>query len=303
MVCAQSRRVSLLHVHTFRNRIEPLLYRVVSVAEARRFKETPRRRMTSATYLEMLHSKAPSFLHTHVRHVALASTVSPDELNAILTKCGNSIVNLGLFHVDCGSSAGPFLDAIAHMPLRRLSADLEPLFGGCAIDMGHRVFSRLTHLDLFDINDYASPRDDWPARFAQLPALTHLSLNFAPFFIHRDHTPLLSGVLAQCENLGVLVLVSGDPRLMRSKVKDETYAFFAGDARAVFMLVDDFLGDWEVGADGGRDYWRMAEEFVRKRRCGEVEGESCVVAEMLIFLTRFSTIASNYTIGLEPAVI
>ncbi|KAF7362967.1 Tyrosinase central domain-containing protein [Mycena venus] len=238
--------------------IEPLLYRVVSVTEARRFKETTRRRMTSATYFKMLHSKPASFLHTHVRHVALASTVTSDELDAILTKCGSSIVNLGLFHVDCASTAGPFLDAIAHI----------------AIDMGHHVFSRLTHLDLFDIDDYASTQDDWPARFAQMPALTHLSFNFPPFFTHRDHCPLLSGVLAQCESLEVLALVWGDARLMRSKVGDETYAYFGEDARAVFMLVDDFLGDWEIGADGGRDYWRRAEEFVRKRRCGEIAGES-----------------------------
>lgn len=257
----------------FRNRIEPLLYRVVSVAEARRFKETARRRMTSATYLKMLHSVPASFLHTHVQHVALASTVTPDELNTILTKCGNSIANLGLFHVDYGSRAGPFPDAMAHMPLRRLAADLEPLLRGRPIDMGHRVFSRLTHLDLFDINDYASPQDEWPARLAALPSLTYLSFNFPLFSIHRDHRPLLCGVLAQCENLEVLALVCGDPRLMRSKVDDETYAYFEGDARAVFMLADDFLGDWEVGADGGRDYWRRAEEFVRKRRCGEAEGE------------------------------
>ncbi|KAJ7863290.1 hypothetical protein B0H14DRAFT_3444159 [Mycena olivaceomarginata] len=199
----------ILVAHRVKVWIEPLLYRVVS--------HHP--------------SSTPTFGTS-----ALASTVSPDELNAILTKCGNSIVNLGLFH--------------RTLPLRRLSADLEPLFGGCAIDMGHRVFSRLTHLDLFDINDYASPQDDWPARFAQLPALAHLSFNFAP------------------SSYTVLVLVSGDPRLMRSKVKDETYAFFAGDARAVFMLWMIFgrLG----GCGWGEGLLGIAEEFVRKRRCGEL---------------------------------
>ncbi|KAJ6538382.1 hypothetical protein DFH09DRAFT_1398769 [Mycena vulgaris] len=239
--------------------IEPILYRVISVTESHRIN---RRRITSATWLKMLESKPASFFHAHVCHVALTSMATAHELVHGLSKCGGTL-NLGLFQVETGVG---FLASIAKMPLRRLATDLKPLFGSRNVDMGHSIFSRLTHLDLFDVDDYAS--HEWPARFSQIPCLTHLSFNLTS---HRmqDHHALFHGVLSHCKLLEVLILVCSDEHLLLERLED--YHYFGDDARSVLMAVDDFLEDWEISADGGADYWVRAESFIRKRNCGEIE--------------------------------
>ncbi len=35
----------------------------------------------------------------------------------------------------------------------------------------------------------------------------------------------------------------------------------------------DYYNDWETGARGGEDIWVRAEEFIARKRRGEVEGQ------------------------------
>jgi hypothetical protein len=41
-----------------------------------------------------------------------------------------------------------------------------------------------------------------------------------------------------------------------------------------------YLKDWQMGAHAGIDYWTHAEDFISKRRSGEIDGVSTVVPEL-----------------------
>jgi hypothetical protein len=45
------------------------------------------------------------------------------------------------------------------------------------------------------------------------------------------------------------------------------------DARLVVATYIDYYSDWERGAKGGKDIWIRAEEFMTRKRRGEVEGQ------------------------------
>ncbi|KAJ6542198.1 hypothetical protein DFH09DRAFT_1392870, partial [Mycena vulgaris] len=127
-----------------------------------------------------------------VRHVAI-SLITVEKTLQILSKC-SSTVGLVLFQM---TPTHDLLPPIAAMPLQRLSADLHAIFGSSDIDSRHPVFAQLTHLDIFD----ASPPTTWAVRFAHLPRLTHLSLNWpadAAFF---------QGTLLQSTRLEILALL------------------------------------------------------------------------------------------------
>jgi hypothetical protein len=44
------------------------------------------------------------------------------------------------------------------------------------------------------------------------------------------------------------------------------------DPRFVLMCLtnEDYVADWKVGVDGGKDFWVRAELFLAKRKRGEV---------------------------------
>jgi hypothetical protein len=152
---------------------------------------------------------------------------------------------------------------IAVMPLLRLSAGLDPLFGG-KIDFDHSIFARLTHLDVFG----TQVRATWGSDLGRLPCLTHLSFNY--FF---ESTPdLLRGILQNCKFLEVLVVLFTNERDRNGSIDE--YRDFRDDPRTVIMSGVYFLKDWEMGVTGGEDYWIVAEKFIQKRRSGEIKGES-----------------------------
>ncbi|KAK7058150.1 tyrosinase central domain-containing protein [Favolaschia claudopus] len=268
----------ILVAHRVKTWIEPLLSRIVSVTDPDRVKEPASgRRITGETFLEMLDLRNGASAGNHVRHISIANITSTDELALAraLSSCVHA-VNVALFNI---IEPHLFLRSIAKMPLQRLAADLPLLFAGANIDMNHSIFSRLTHLDLFDIDVYAAD-SRWPQRFSHIPFLTHISFNFHPLGIPTQpvssHRMLLSGILQDCKQLEVLVLICAEERLVKS-ISDK-YPFFAEDTRSVILVVADFLQDWEAGASGGIDYWRRAEIGVRKRQLGQISGSAYVVA-------------------------
>ncbi|KAJ7604475.1 hypothetical protein FB45DRAFT_51216 [Roridomyces roridus] len=193
-------------------------------------------------------SLSPSLLRDSVRHLCLCQLPHHD-VEALVTACPNVEDLWG----------GPErLDAIGALPLKRLHASLVPLFFPKPIEFQHPLFSRLTHLEIFD-RQVSVELASWSG-LAVLPHLTHLAFN------DEDFLYIFPDILRLCPSLKVLALVlayHGHP----PRVSEE----LARDPRFVWMMCAQFIQDWHMGALSGADYWTRAEDFVARRRAGLLE--------------------------------
>ena len=217
-----------------------------------------RRRLSCAAFLDLLRSKPAAFIHDHVRNILFGGADdSLEESAQALSKCTGAM-NVMLYY----DSLPLVLPSLSMMPLLRLSANLGFLFGPRnTVDFQHPVFERLTHLAIFDWETAIV----LPSGLALMPCLTHLS--FTAVWKPEFHT----AVLAQCPRLQVLaVLVIGHS----FAVWHEHHTHFSEDARTVLISCLGLLQDWELGTEGGADYWVRAEHSIAKRRTGVVKGKS-----------------------------
>ncbi|KAJ7241610.1 hypothetical protein C8J57DRAFT_1560823 [Mycena rebaudengoi] len=178
---------------------------------------------------------------------------------------------------------GPYptmLPALDKMQLRQLTVDLQGLFGITAIDPARPLFGTLAHLRLLN-----SPPE---LNFGELPALTHLCL--------PDHSSLglISSTLENCNRLRVLV------SMFRTRSGVRRYSnldLSTDDPRFVLMplsLEEQCVEDWKLGATGGMDFWFHAENFVARRRRGEIEpGMSCRMRRNTLLTVLASFLASR----------
>lgn len=244
-------------------RIEPLLYRIIYVNDYG-IQGTKYLAQCHA-FIHTLESKPASFRH-HTHHLFLGNGVTDDDAVQILSRCTGTS-NLALF---IGDLHPEFLPLMTIIPLVRLSTNLGRLFGSARVDFDHPVFAHITHLDIFDSD--TSPPHNWPVALGRLPCLTHISFNFPVDWIHTNyHRRFFQDVLAHCSFLKVLVLMGDDGddlHFLKSH-----YEYFGEDTRSVLMTMEDYVEDWKIGAEGGADYWVRAEEFIRRRQSGEIQGE------------------------------
>ncbi|KAJ7137626.1 hypothetical protein C8R43DRAFT_1202884 [Mycena crocata] len=184
-------------------------------------------------FLKALESKPANLWQDHTRHLSLGIP-NAEQLDRILALC-NHTSNLALFHINWSFRWAKFLPRMAAMPLVRLAANLCILFKPEVVDFDHSVFAHITHLT-----------SNYPC---------------GPF------DGFLRDVFAHCISLEVFVF-----RYKNEVLRDclHYYAYFADEPRAVVLGVDDFLKDWEIGAEGGVDYWVRAERFIKQRQSGEI---------------------------------
>ncbi|KAJ7265000.1 hypothetical protein B0H12DRAFT_1068687 [Mycena haematopus] len=167
--------------------------------------------------------------------------------------------------VDLAFIAGPRFeephpDVFGALSLRRLSVRrLSLSMIGRIIFAGHSTFSLITHLDILDFSDCDHYGGPW-AVLRRMPQLTHLSTVRNPKALSDS---ALCKVLEICEQLEVLVFRYGtqldlDENRARARVTD--------DPRFVMLVVPDRVLDWEVGTQGGEDYWAVASALVKLRR-------------------------------------
>ncbi|KAJ7479439.1 hypothetical protein B0H11DRAFT_2027435 [Mycena galericulata] len=224
-------------------------------------------------------SHKTTFLASTVRHVLVeASTLSldPETLEGFLKSCAG-ITNLFII----GNIPGPhLLPVLGNMRIQRLSVDLGQLF--CdeqdlegqifgqhrAVNMKHPLFAAISHLDIlddFEIDEAEPEAMHWLRHLASLPALTHLAFNSPP------HPQVLSSVLNTCPRINALLVmyhvVNQDP----AKEYLEYIGGAISDSRFVVTMYKDYYADWEQGARGGNDIWALAEEFIARKKRGEVE--------------------------------
>ncbi|KAF8186066.1 hypothetical protein K438DRAFT_1835993 [Mycena galopus ATCC 62051] len=240
--------------------IEPLLYRTVLLLDGTDYRPTRR-------LLKAMQSKPPEFFRA-VRHLALwysPQVCSLDEMTQLLRLC-TEVVDLSW-----GNLADPtLLPILADMHLRRLSLSLGDVFGpGDSRDLTHPLFASVTHLDICD------PIHKLDAEvFAQIPAmpaLTHLAL---PFDVPMETALAL---LEQCPRLQLLLLLW--PRLCYG-LYEQILVPSVYDPRFVIDVLDDYWKDWEAGVKGLADSWAQGDDFVARKRKGQIEATRYWITEV-----------------------
>ncbi|KAJ7685811.1 hypothetical protein DFH06DRAFT_1159414, partial [Mycena polygramma] len=227
--------------------IEPLLYRAIRLST--------RNRTSLNSLLKAIESKPAHFLHTSVRHLCLDRILETDATR-ILGVC-TGVVDLALNSHLAGPDKLPLL---AKMRPQKLSTYLYQLFGG-AIDLAHPAFASVTHLDVIDINGLAHAQI--LAQIPTLPALTHLAFNSE---VAEDAAHAL---LDTCHSLQLLLWIwiypggaSGYRFTQTSHIYDVRFVKGRG--------TEDYWADWEASAKGLPSLWSRGDEFVARKRRGEI---------------------------------
>ncbi|KAJ7873186.1 hypothetical protein B0H13DRAFT_2058825 [Mycena leptocephala] len=243
--------------------IEPLLYRILTIYDPSLVIPsvlTPNRvfRYSIAGFHRLMDRKPTSFFHDYVRHIQLF-ILDAEEVTKILSVC-DATINLALYELPA------LLPPLSSLPLQRLSIWAEKLFLGTTVrDFSHPLFSQITHLFLLD-SDRGGDWGTW-STLAQIPRLTHLS-----FYSSRMANSVCRGALEHCKALEVLAIWCANQTKLETNIPRR--AELAYDVRFVMVVVEgveEFLADWESGAQGGEDYWVRAEALVQKRRAGDTD--------------------------------
>ncbi|KAJ6476751.1 hypothetical protein C8R47DRAFT_1141330 [Mycena vitilis] len=227
--------------------VEPLLYRVVIVDD--RDKSSPGTHplaIKSSILLSLIDTKPSSFFKDNVRHLLLFSHGMAAKAEAdVLAACSN-VEDL-------------WWSSRAH-------ASIKPRFD-FRIHFGHGVFTSVTHLEIFDkIQPEGGTMEVWGA-MTRLPHLTTSHL------MTTAYLPMCLVLLPTWDSLQVLAILLYYWAYRNPVLLEECgVAELAQDARLVTMSSDSdkSLEDWIMGAYAGVDYWSRAEEFIAKRRSGEI---------------------------------
>ncbi|KAF7369479.1 hypothetical protein MVEN_00277600 [Mycena venus] len=241
--------------------VEPLLYRTIIFIEPEnahmKSQIMPRVPIHSRDTLSpILQYKGQPFFADATRNLLIhIKEIGDAEL--VFSHC-RGIENLWLFVPP--STGSRILSQLADLPLKQFHGSVVQLFGSPEqIDFSHRFFSQITHLSLLDNTM------ETLSSFFLLPNLTHLSVD--AFLAGEFHT-----VLQTCPWLRVFVateMIRMPPIIDNYPERD----VFAKDPRFVVIDYDLTAGlrDWQMGTYSGNDFWSRAEDFVARRRSGEVD--------------------------------
>ncbi|KAJ7611486.1 hypothetical protein DFH06DRAFT_1244232 [Mycena polygramma] len=233
--------------------IEPLLFRVISV--------TPENSEIVPALLKAMDCKPPAFFHG-VRHIMLPVEYSDDKFTRedsqrLLKLCNRPIS----FACDFDDTyTGPnLLPILAELRPQRLLVRPRFLFGTTVLDLQHRpLFHSVTHLDLIGLTGVGDVLGQVPT----LTTLTHLSVS------HASARRRALAVLGKCPHLMLLLfkVISTAPRAEREEYIPHVY-----DVRFVIGTYPSRWTDWQAGAKGLPDSWVQADDFVARKRRGEIE--------------------------------
>ncbi|KAJ7679491.1 hypothetical protein DFH06DRAFT_1166733 [Mycena polygramma] len=260
-ICALSRPVGIptlmLVAWRVKNWVEPLLYRSITVGYTKSLKGYPI--FTWDTLRAALRSKPTSFFEANVRHLNIFQSLAhpetvgyAEELLSVCTGVENlAISSQVLKKYDMIERVAP------SMSLRHLYTKPAPLFR--TFPSTHPLFSRITHLE---VKANGGEEDIICARLPLLPRLTHLAFGDARF------VPQYRTLLPACKTLRVLVTFWGFPPSERM-----FFVTLARDLRVVFMRRSLHLKDWQMGIHAGVDFWSRAEDWIARRRSGEIDAQ------------------------------
>ncbi|KAJ7183009.1 hypothetical protein C8R43DRAFT_18469 [Mycena crocata] len=234
--------------------LEPLIYRTLVLSRFKsRIREYPSSGLDRWNIMQVIDSRPVSLFRDSVHNLFMSMFPNEDEA-AILSACAR-VENLW---ISSSSDPADLLGRIGDLPLKRLYCFIASIVGDPRIDFTHRVFSQITHLQLFDTRLHQV--DGISAGLATMPQLTHLSFDHA-------YVPLWCILLSTCASLRVLIALCSKSALDDA---DPDMQQLAQDPRFVFMACPEYVADWQTGALTGVDFWSRAESFIEKRRLGEV---------------------------------
>ncbi|KAJ7621696.1 hypothetical protein DFH06DRAFT_1232502, partial [Mycena polygramma] len=231
--------------------IEPLLFRVISV--------TPENSEIVPALLKAMDCKPPAVFHG-VRRIMLpveSDAIFPHEDAQRLLKLCNRLISFACDFYD--TSTGPnLLPMLAALHPQRLLLRPRHLFGKAALDLQHPLFHSVTHLDLIGLTGVG----DVLRQVTTLTTLTHLSVS------HASPRRRLLAVLGKCPHLMLLLVkvISTSPR-----AHDEEQSPHVYDVRFVEGTYPSRWTDWQAGAKGLSDSWAQVDDFVARKRKGEIE--------------------------------
>ncbi|KAJ7040945.1 hypothetical protein C8F04DRAFT_1391410 [Mycena alexandri] len=198
-------------------------------------------------------SKTPSFFRTHIRHLYVPRAfrrnayVTDEMLEAVLAACAG-IQSLSFARGDIPAFILPTLAALR--PRRLWMRNDSLVF---KTDLSRPMFTFITHVALWLMfeHDIAS----WLSLLAMFPTLTHM-MTIGP------QTTFVPHILASSRKLEVLVTWSHNSGKKLDNV-DDRYV-------NITRIRDD-VEQWVMGARGGNDFWALAEDFIAKKRCREIQ--------------------------------
>ncbi|KAJ7480275.1 hypothetical protein B0H11DRAFT_2233398 [Mycena galericulata] len=244
--------------------VEPLLYRIVILLGDRRLvclDEMEGYPYEDDKIFTRFRYTPPSVFRHSVRHLCLNLVFDP--VAEFILSASPGVEDLWI--VSYGAGNASLLPIISPLPLKRLHCCLEALFiPDTQIDFTHQLFSHITHLEIFTDNN-PEVTQPW-SEIALIPHLTHLGFNYENF-LH-----LSPAILNTCKSLRVLVFlminISEYPPLIEEHPELDD---LVKDPRFVQMACAQYIKDWQMGALTGVDYWSRAEEFIAKRKSGEID--------------------------------
>ncbi|KAJ7059397.1 hypothetical protein C8F01DRAFT_1370347 [Mycena amicta] len=218
----------------------------------------------------------PLVLRNGVRFLCFDNTnfLQSDGMGKLLATC-TKIVDIGITKAVACPQLLPLLAAMPQ--LRRFAGAVGALFGNAQGLFNDDSFLRnITHLDLFDNGSSVIET------IMRIPSLTHLSFS-------NPSSPSwnsIEEILAQCGSLVVLLLW---PRWAAKRHRGGGWmsTMAARDVRFVVGAYRDGQGAWRAWENhaltGAEDDWDRAEDFVRRKRNGEVDGVSCLAYARFVF--------------------
>ncbi|KAJ7635693.1 hypothetical protein DFH06DRAFT_1220222 [Mycena polygramma] len=213
--------------------------------------------MARRALLKAMKSKPPVFFRA-VRHIILdSSTILPLVDAKDLLKLCTRLRSFGASYL---FTAPFFLPILAELGVQRLAIMPQELFGAEPIDLRHQLFRYVTHLDLFGVKGVADVLKDVPT----LGALTHLSLAR-----QLPHDRVMA-VFETCPCLRLLLIQWSLAFLEEYNAYNIPRIY---DVRFVLKLRGDYWTEWTAGLKGvaDSDFWSEADDFVARKRKGEIE--------------------------------
>ncbi|KAJ7136389.1 hypothetical protein C8R43DRAFT_613951 [Mycena crocata] len=242
--------------------VEPLLYRTITVPmdssnSAVKVGGIPIHRRK--TLVDIIRTKPPELFSRNVRNLLIGFSGTVDN-EPIISACCN-VENLWIASDDLHA----LLPLLARMPLKHLYCPVERLFGSQRdIQFTHPIFARITHLELFDTFEGNFLPEFW-SDIGVIPNLTHLAVSKTSFL------PLCLNLLRSHDSLRIVVALRLDDGDTANLAEDhELFGDLVQDLRFVTMSCFFDLKDWQMGCHVGVDYWSRAEDFVGKRKSGEI---------------------------------
>ncbi|KAJ7037635.1 hypothetical protein C8F04DRAFT_403602 [Mycena alexandri] len=228
-----------------RNWVEPLLYQIMFISTPRVGPQIHGFPVFTPNMLFRIIECKSSRL-VHVRYLYI-NGLPGDTVTTILAACP---LLIGLFGFAGGDV--PCLAALGALKaLSRLAANLEQVFPFGKIDFTHGLFRTLTHLELLDAVDLHIIRN-----ITLIPHLTHIAFHRPPHTQHA-YNILVANIGLQC--------------ILFFHVADLKVHLRLEDIRCVCVVMIDYTRDWLLGADGGEDYWTVANSFIAAKRAGRID--------------------------------